>query len=122
MLGEVIAFYNKAMTDLPADAQAEEPAACRRLHQVLDGKGERYAEVYPDHRRIWVPLRDIPDHVQKAFVTAEDKRFYQHKGVDERGHHPRLHHQYGGARPAAGRLDHHPAGREESAGRRRRHL
>ena len=24
-------------------------------------------------------------HVQKAFVAAEDKRFYQHKGVDERG-------------------------------------
>ena len=23
--------------------------------------------------------------MQKAFVTAEDKRFYQHKGVDERG-------------------------------------
>ena len=39
----------------------------------------------PSNRRIWVPLTDIPDHVQKAFVTAEDKRFYQHKGVDERG-------------------------------------
>jgi membrane carboxypeptidase/penicillin-binding protein len=32
-----------------------------------------------------VPLADIPEPVQKAFIAAEDKRFYQHKGVDERG-------------------------------------
>ena len=29
--------------------------------------------------------RAIPEHVQQAFVAAEDKRFYQHKGIDERG-------------------------------------
>jgi len=34
---------------------------------------------------LWVPLADIPEHVRKAFITAEDKRFLQHKGVDERG-------------------------------------
>jgi membrane carboxypeptidase/penicillin-binding protein len=34
---------------------------------------------------MWVPLSDIPKPVQQAFVSAEDKRFYQHKGVDERG-------------------------------------
>jgi membrane peptidoglycan carboxypeptidase len=33
---------------------------------------------------VWVPLADIPEHVQKAFLAAEDKRFYQHKGIDER--------------------------------------
>ena len=53
---------------------------------VLDGEGKRFAEVYePDHRRMWVPLSDIPMPVQQAFVAAEDKRFYQHRGVDERG-------------------------------------
>src|SRR5205085_9025097 len=52
---------------------------------VLDLKGQRFAEVFePDNRRDWVPLRDIPAHVQRAFISAEDKRFYQHKGVDER--------------------------------------
>ena len=84
-LGEVIAFYNKALADLPDDAKLKslKPSGA---YQVLDGKGERYAEVFEaEHRRIWVPLSDIPDHVQKAFVAAEDKRFFQHKGVDERG-------------------------------------
>jgi membrane carboxypeptidase/penicillin-binding protein len=32
-----------------------------------------------------VALPDIPQHVQKAFIAAEDKRFYQHRGVDEHG-------------------------------------
>ena len=32
-----------------------------------------------------MPLSDIPEYVQQAFVAAEDKRFYQHKGIDERG-------------------------------------
>ena len=81
---EVIAFYNKAMADLPPDARLKSLRLAGG-YAVLDGKGARYAEIYPEHRRLWVPLRDIPDHVQKAFITAEDKRFYQHKGIDERG-------------------------------------
>ena len=35
---------------------------------------------------------------------------------------PRLHQQSGAVSPARGRLDHHPAGRQEPAGRRGRHL
>ena len=82
--GEVIAFYNNAMTDLPPDAKLKNLRLAGG-YIILDGKNERYAEVYPDHRHLWVSLRNIPDQVQKAFVTAEDKRFYQHKGIDERG-------------------------------------
>ena len=32
-----------------------------------------------------MPLTEIPENVQKAFLAAEDKRFYRHKGIDERG-------------------------------------
>ena len=53
---------------------------------VLDGKGQRFAEVFEENqRRVWVPVSDIPEQVQKAFIAAEDKRFFQHKGIDERG-------------------------------------
>ncbi len=84
-LGEVITFYNKALVDLPDDSRLKSlrPSGA---YTVLDGKGARLTEVFDaDNRRVWVPLSDIPEDVQKAFVTAEDKRFYQHKGVDERG-------------------------------------
>src|SRR5215831_6819686 len=84
-LAEVIAFYNNAVADLPDHTRLKDKKL-PGLTTVLDGKGDRFAEIFePDHRRIWVPLRNIPAHVQKAFVAAEDKRFFQHKGIDERG-------------------------------------
>jgi penicillin-binding protein 1A len=33
----------------------------------------------------WIPMAQIPRHVQLAFVALEDERFYQHNGVDFRG-------------------------------------
>ena len=39
----------------------------------------------PRNRRVWIPLATVPDLVQKAFVAAEDRRFFQHHGVDEHG-------------------------------------
>jgi 1A family penicillin-binding protein len=84
-LGAVIDFYDKAAADLPDEHKLkglELPGAS----VVLDRRGGRFAEVFEQNeRRVWVPLSDIPEHVQKAFVAAEDKRFYQHKGVDEHG-------------------------------------
>ena len=34
-----------------------------------------------EHRRD-VPLREIPEHLQHAFIAIEDHRFYKHPGVD----------------------------------------
>ena len=81
-LGEVIAFYNKAMTDLP-DHHRLKGYRLPGTSIVLDGKGERFAEVFePNHRRIWIPLSEVPQVVQKAFIAAEDRRFHEHAGVD----------------------------------------
>lgn len=33
-------------------------------------------------RRLWIPIDLLPDHVWKAFVAAEDRRFFDHQGVD----------------------------------------
>ncbi len=83
--GAVIDFYNKTLADLP------DPARLKGLQLpgaivMLDRKGGRFREVFDaDQRRISVPLGDIPVYVQKAFVAAEDKRFYEHAGIDERG-------------------------------------
>ena len=84
-LAEVIAFYNKAAADLP-DHNKLKGLKLPGASVVLDRKGERFAEVFEENqRRVWVVLADIPEHVQNAFVAAEDKRFYQHKGIDEHG-------------------------------------
>ena len=83
--GAVIDFYDQTLAELP------DPARLKGLRLpgatvMLDRKGERFKEVYSgDQRRIWIALSEIPTNVQKAFVAAEDKRFYEHAGIDERG-------------------------------------
>jgi membrane carboxypeptidase/penicillin-binding protein len=83
-LGDVIRFYNNAVADLPDPARLK-GARITEPGGILDAKGERYADLTESNRRVWVPLRDVPDYVQKAFIAAEDQRFYEHKGIDERG-------------------------------------
>jgi penicillin-binding protein 1A len=84
-LGAVIDFYDKATADLP-DHSKLKGMKLPGASVVLDRRGERFAEVFEENqRRVWVALSDIPEHVQKAFLAAEDRRFYQHKGIDERG-------------------------------------
>jgi penicillin-binding protein 1A len=84
-LGQVITFYNSAVKDLP-DAVQLKHLRLPGTSMVLDNKSERLAEIYvPNNRRIWVKLADIPEAVRNAFIAAEDKRFFQHTGIDERG-------------------------------------
>jgi penicillin-binding protein 1A len=84
-MGDVITFYDKAAADLPDPAQLK-GKQLPGLSEVTDGTGTHYADVFqPGNRRVWVPLSDVPDYVQKAFIAAEDRRFYEHHGVDERG-------------------------------------
>ena len=45
----------------------------------------KYVELKRLHgteNRLWTDLKNLPDYVSKAYVSAEDKRFYQHVGVD----------------------------------------
>ncbi len=83
-VGAVIRFYDDSMADLPDETRLKGLRTAGG-GGVFDGKGERFADLSDSNRRIWVPLDNIPLYVQKSFLAAEDKRFYEHKGVDERG-------------------------------------
>ncbi len=48
---------------------------------VLDHRGETLAYWYKE-RRFPVPLSQVPPYLIQAFVSAEDARFYEHKGLD----------------------------------------
>jgi penicillin-binding protein 1A len=83
-IGDVIDFYNKATADLPEFDKAK--LRLPGVNTVLDGNGRAFAEMFQDNRRgAWIPLGKVPVHVRNAFIAAEDKRFYQHTGVDDRG-------------------------------------
>lgn len=83
-LGDVVDFYNKAAAGLP---DFDKPKLrLPGVNVVLDGNGRGFAEMFQDNRRSQrIALNKVPVHVRNAFIAAEDKRFYQHSGVDDRG-------------------------------------
>ncbi len=67
----------------------------------------RLLDSFAQQQRERVTLEQISPHVIKALIATEDRRFYQHRGIDlpaQRGRHP-AHLR----RRRPGRLDHHPA-------------
>ena len=67
--------------ELPGDLQTVAPA---EESQLLDSSGGVIAHFY-DKQRIVVPSATIADVMKKAIVAIEDKRFYEHNGVDATG-------------------------------------
>ena len=66
--------------DLPDYRQLAkyEPAVTTRL---FAGDGQLLME-YAAEKRLFVPVDKIPERVKQAFISAEDKHFYQHGGID----------------------------------------
>jgi penicillin-binding protein 1A len=48
---------------------------------IYDYKGRVFGDVAVQ-RRYYVPLKDIPLYVREAFISAEDRNFYRHFGID----------------------------------------
>ena len=46
------------------------------------GEFEEYQTLYGTENRIWVDLSEMPKAMPDAIVAIEDKRFYEHNGVD----------------------------------------
>ena len=53
----------------------------KMLTRVYSGEGEIIAE-FARERRVFVPIDEVPELVKSAFISAEDKHFYVHPGVD----------------------------------------
>jgi 1A family penicillin-binding protein len=49
--------------------------------ELLDRDGEKFADLAP-YERVVVSLDSLPDHIAFAFIAVEDRRFWDHNGVD----------------------------------------
>jgi penicillin-binding protein 1A len=69
--------------DLPDYSQLQdyEPPVMTRVHA---SDGSLLAE-YAKERRLYLPIQAVPKLVLNAFVSAEDKNFYEHAGLDFSG-------------------------------------
>lgn len=78
--GVVLYHYTKDLPNYDVLAKYE-PPVMTRVHAT---DGELVAE-YARERRLYLPIQAIPDLIKAAFLSAEDKNFYSHTGVDPEG-------------------------------------
>jgi penicillin-binding protein 1A len=81
--GIIGGFFLALTHDLPQIKGLEsfEPAAITRIYSA---DKELLAELFTE-RRVPVRLSDIPGPLKQAIVATEDRKFYQHAGVDLKG-------------------------------------
>ena len=85
--GIVFAFYLKNNIDPTLDVdylRTEHDGTTMFFVYDENGKEVELEEerINGGENRIWVSIREIPDHVIDAFVDIEDHRFWDHQGVD----------------------------------------
>jgi len=79
-LGAVFWVYGRDLPDHQQLAQYTPPTISR----IYSTEG-RIIDEFAEERRIYAPAEDIPDLVKQAFISAEDKNFYEHAGFDVAG-------------------------------------
>lgn len=69
------------LQSLPTDLSDVREMRAPSSVTVFAADGSQVDEFYLE-RRVWVPIDELPRYVWMAFVQAEDRRFFAHKGVD----------------------------------------
>jgi len=82
-LSAATAYVNSASQELPNYQVLEqyEPPVMTRIHAA---DGALMAE-FATNRRLYLPIGAVPERVKQAFISAEDKNFAKHFGLDPEG-------------------------------------
>ena len=79
-VGAIFYIYSSDLPSHESLAQYTPPTISR----IYSGEG-RIIDEFAQERRLFVAIEDMPKLVKDAFVSAEDKHFYTHKGYDVTG-------------------------------------
>ncbi len=79
-IGAVFWMYGRDLPSHDSLAQYTPPTISR----IYSTEG-RVIDEFAQERRLFTPADEIPDLIKQAFISAEDKNFYQHQGYDLRG-------------------------------------
>lgn len=79
-IGAIFWMYGRDLPSHESLASYTPPTISR----IYSGQG-RLIDEFAKERRLFAPADTIPDLVKQAFISAEDKNFYQHDGYDLRG-------------------------------------
>ena len=79
-IGVFVGNLAKDLPDYEVLAKYEPPVTTR----VHASDGALMGE-FARERRLYLPIQAVPDRVKAAFLSAEDKNFYKHPGIDIAG-------------------------------------
>ena len=79
-VGAVVYMYGR---DLPSYEILSQYTP-KTISRIYSGEGQIIDE-FATERRLFTPAEEIPDLVKQAFISAEDKNFYEHNGFDAGG-------------------------------------
>ena len=79
-IGAVFYVYGRNLPDAATLANYQ-PATVTRIYSPEGTLIDEYAS----ERRLYASADEIPQMVKHAFISAEDKNFYEHSGFDLRG-------------------------------------
>ncbi len=77
-------FYTTILADLP-QVTSLTSAPPTLTTKIYDRHGELLFEIYKNENRSLIKLNELPHHLIEATLSAEDKNFYNHYGVDIAG-------------------------------------
>ena len=88
-------FVGAAGTGLAVGSWRNLCADCPSVAQIYTFEARQTSKLYArdstlvwefgEQRRTVIPLASLPAHVPQAFIAIEDRRFYEHNGLDWRG-------------------------------------
>ena len=80
--GLTFGYIFAAYQSLPTVGNNMRPAVSS---QVFDIHGRLVTTLHSDQNRLPIDINKVPQHLQNAFIAAEDNRFYDHIGIDPIG-------------------------------------
>ena len=75
-----VGLYISFNYDLPRLTSVKDYAP-KIVTQVFSGDGEIIAEFFVEKRYL-IPIEEMPSYLIRAFISAEDARFFEHQGID----------------------------------------
>ena len=68
--------------DLPQLSEKDLRFKLAESSRIYDGDGNLMTTLHETENRTIIPLKAMPKHLRRAVVAIEDRRFYEHEGVD----------------------------------------
>ena len=78
----LVAGLGKAWVDTTPDLDLDKIGAQAQTSFIFDSSGNLITEFKGSQNRIYVEIGDIPANLINAVISIEDKRFFEHHGID----------------------------------------